>query len=443
MTATTRTSRSDATGARTTALRAAVAKVVASGNCSGCGACTLLDPGLRMRLDEEGNLRPVPVDSQLVDSLPVDSVEAPVDAAPVGPDVVRRFEEACPGVTVRAVRSPSTRRHPTMGPYLRAWMAWATDTDVRFRGSSGGALTAIAAWMLETGQAARMVGARADTQEPRRTVSVSILSREEALAAAGSRYAPTASASRPEALLPGTVMVGKPCEVSAIRALTSRPDGRQDDNPVLLSFFCAGTPSQHATDRLAAELGSPAGTRVTDLWYRGRGWPGRFTVQRPDGTSSDASYDESWGSALGPATQWRCKICPDGVGESADITAADFWESNEKGYPVFADGAGRSALIARTERGYDIVLRAIEAGVISVSTIDLDELAAVQPLQTTRRSTLAGRLAGARLAGNSVPHFRGFGLLALALPRLREVVRVARGTYRRARDRRAAAGLRS
>jgi coenzyme F420 hydrogenase subunit beta len=443
MTATTRTSTSDATGVRTAALRAAVAQVVASGNCSGCGACTLLDPGLRMRLDEEGNLRPVPVDSQQVDSAPVDSQPAPVDAAPVGPDVVRRFEEACPGVTVRAVRPPATRRHPTMGPYLRVWMAWATDTDVRFRGSSGGALTAIAAWMLETGQAARMVGARADTEEPRRTVSVSILSREEALAAAGSRYAPTASASRPEALLPGTVMVGKPCEVSAIRALTSRPDGRRDDNPVLLSFFCAGTPSQHATDRLAAELGSPAGTPVSDLWYRGRGWPGRFTVQRPDGTSSDASYDESWGSALGPATQWRCKICPDGVGESADITAADFWESDGHGYPVFADGDGRSALIARTERGYDLVLRAIEAGVISVSTIDLDELAAVQPLQTTRRSTLAGRLAGARLAGNPVPHYRGFGLLALALPRLREVVRVARGTYRRARDRRAAAGLRS
>lgn len=137
MTAATRTSLSDATGARTAALRAAVARVVASGNCSGCGACTLLDPGLRMRLDEEGNLRPVPVDpqqadSQSVDSQPVGSVEAAV-AAPVGPDAVRRFEEACPGVTVRAVRPPSARRHPTMGPYLRVWMAWATDTDVRFR----------------------------------------------------------------------------------------------------------------------------------------------------------------------------------------------------------------------------------------------------------------------------------------------------------------------
>jgi coenzyme F420 hydrogenase subunit beta len=411
-----------------------VAQVVASGNCSGCGACTLLDPGLRMRLDDEGNLRPAPVDA--TDAA---ATEAPAEPAPSPlPDAeaVRRFEAACPGVGVHAVRPAAGQRHPTMGPYLRVWMAWATDAEVRYRGSSGGALTAIAAWLLETGQAARMVGATADPEEPRRTVSVSILTREQALATAGSRYAPTASASRPEALLPGTVMVGKPCEVSAVRALTTDRGSRSDDDPVLLSFFCAGTPSQHATDRLAAELGSPLGTPVKDLWYRGRGWPGRFTVERPDGTSSDASYDESWGSTLGPATQWRCKVCADGVGESADITAADFWSSDERGYPVFADGAGRSALIARTERGYDIILRAVEAGVISVSTIEMDELAAVQPLQTTRRSTLAGRLAGARLAGVPVPRYRGFGLLALALPRLREVVRVARGAYRRARARR-------
>ncbi|MDN4597099.1 Coenzyme F420 hydrogenase/dehydrogenase, beta subunit C-terminal domain [Leifsonia virtsii] len=422
----------------TAALRAAVARVVASGNCSGCGACALLDPGLRMRLDDEGNLRPTPVDD-------AEEQAAAAAAAPVAPDAVKRFEDACPGVTVRAVHPATGRRHPTMGPYLRVWMAWATDTEVRYRGSSGGALTALAAWMLETGQASRMVGAKADETEPRRTVSVSILSREQAVAAAGSRYAPTASAALPEALLPGTVMVGKPCEVSAVRALTTGHSARPgDDDPVLLSFFCAGTPSQHATDRLAAELGSPAGTPVSDLWYRGRGWPGRFTVERPDGTSSDASYDESWGSALGPAAQWRCKICADGVGESADITAADFWRSDERGYPVFADGAGRSALIARTERGYDIIVRAVEAGVISVSPIEMEDLAAVQPLQTTRRSTLAGRLAGATLAGMRVPRYRGFGLLGLALPRFREVVRVARGTFRRARARRAAlAGRRS
>lgn len=422
-------------------LDAAIARVVASGNCSGCGACALLDPGLEMRMSPDGFLRPTrvspaPADAtvaaDLADAADVGDV---AQVADVADDAVRRFDAACPGVTVSAARPPGSTRHPTMGPVVRAWKAWATDSDIRHRGSSGGALTAIAAWLLETGQAARMVGATADSSEPRRTVSVTIMSRADAVAAAGSRYAPTANAAQPAALQNGSVFVGKPCEASAIRSLVgSRPAAAAAEaggDPVILSFFCAGTPSQHATDALVSSLGVGADEPLADLWYRGRGWPGRFTAVRRDGASVDASYDESWGSTLGPSVQWRCKICADGVGESADITAADFWRADAHGYPVFAEGAGRSALIARTERGYEIVLQAVEAGVISVTPMDIDDLAAVQPLQTTRRSTLAGRLVGSRLAGGPVPSFRGFGLLVLAVGRLRETVRMARGTYQR------------
>ena len=41
------------------ALDRAVARVVDTANCSGCGACTQLDAGLAMALDAEGYARPV------------------------------------------------------------------------------------------------------------------------------------------------------------------------------------------------------------------------------------------------------------------------------------------------------------------------------------------------------------------------------------------------
>ncbi|MFI5040123.1 MAG: coenzyme F420 hydrogenase/dehydrogenase beta subunit N-terminal domain-containing protein, partial [Solirubrobacterales bacterium] len=178
--------------AASAALDAAIERVVNSGNCSGCGACALLDPGLELRLDAEGFLRPVRRTSS------GDPGPAPAPASvPASPlTAVERFAAACPGVTVTAANPAGAVRHPTMGPVVRAWNAWATDSEIRHRGSSGGALTAIAAWLLETGQAARMVGARADPAEPRRTVSVTIVSKEQAIGAAGSRYAPTASASQ-------------------------------------------------------------------------------------------------------------------------------------------------------------------------------------------------------------------------------------------------------
>ena len=115
------------------------------------------------------------------------------------------------------------------------------------------------------------------------------------------------------------------------------------------------------------------------------------------------------------------------------MTAADLWHADDRGYPDFTEGAGVSALIARTERGLDLVTRAVAAGVLVAAPIAINDLAAVQPFQRQRRETLAGRLAGTVLAGRRIPVYRGFSLIALAVPRLREVVRMARGSYRRLR----------
>jgi coenzyme F420 hydrogenase subunit beta len=395
----------------TARLDEAIARVTSQGNCSGCGACTLLDDGLEMAIDAEGFARPTRV--------------GPSTAAT---DADRRFNGMCPGVVVRAPRPASARRHPTMGTYLEAFEAWAVDPEIRYAGSSGGALTALSVWMLETGEAARAVSAIADSVEPRRTVALTLTTREEALAAAGSRYAPVAAASQAAVTLPDTVVIAKPCEASAVRALMG------PDTPPILSFFCAGTPSQSATDGLVRTLGVADDDTVTALWYRGRGWPGRFTVEHDGGPTVSASYDESWGTALGPTVQWRCKICADGVGESADVTAADFWRADDRGYPDFTDGDGISALVARTPRGLDLVRRAIEAGVIAANPIGIESLAAVQPLQVARRTTLAGRLVGATAAGGRVPRYRGFSLARLASSRLRDTWRAAKGTFRRRRS---------
>lgn len=399
-------------------LDGAIKRVVSAGNCSGCGACALLDPGIAMELDAAGYLRPV-------------RRNAPPDLQRAG-SVYKDFKAACPGLRVRAQRPEGSHRHPQLGPVVQAWEAWATDPQIRHEGSSGGTLTALASWLLDTGEASAVIGAKGDATNVRRTVPVRIVSKEEALAASGSRYAPVANASLPGAIEPGTAFVGKPCEVSAIRALGAR-DPDSNDGPILMSFFCAGTPSQHATQRLLGDLAVTPEEPIRELRYRGRGWPGDFSITRADGSRESAGYDASWGKYLGPATQWRCKICPDGVGESADITAGDFWRSDEHGYPIFADNDGISALIARTERGRTLVLAAAEAGVLSLRALDVEALVTVQPLQRKRRQTLLARLLGTVAAGGRIPHFSGFSLLRLASSRPRESMRTMRGTYRRRR----------
>jgi coenzyme F420 hydrogenase subunit beta len=394
----------------------AVEKVVENDNCSGCGACALISPRVSMNLSPKGYMRPV---------------VQPGNESAVAESAL--FKRVCPGVTVdsRAAKGPSS--HPIFGRYWSVWEAWAADPTVRFEGSSAGVTTALAQLVVSSG--GTTVGAAASRSQPTRTVPVTLTTKEEALAAAGSRYAPVATAANAGGLTESDAFVGKPCEVAAMHALhASRAN---DEGPILLSFFCAGTPSQHATDELASVRLGVASSEISTLDYRGNGWPGEFTVVSHDGRRQALSYQESWGQILGKALQWRCKICPDGTGQLADITVGDFWESDASGYPRFdAETAGRSVVICRTKRGHDFLLKAVQTSSVEVRPLAIESLDSVQPLQVDRRATMAGRVVGTRAAGRAVPRFRGFGVTRLGLNYPKRNIRAGVGAFLRVLGRR-------
>lgn len=395
-----------------------VRKVIDNGNCSGCGVCSLIDPGLSMELDESGFNRPIR-------RLPLTVLR---DA-----EASKQFAASCPGAMVRRPDLPEQRdSDPSLGRSFSSWQAWALDPETRFRGSSGGVLTALSRWAVESGQAERVVGAGASIDDPRRSVPLELGRGSDFLRQSGSRYGPVSVAAQSNAVEPSSVVVGKPCEASGLRQLM---DARgQIEKPLLFSFFCAGVPSQQATERLLTELGIPEGSPLRTMRYRGHGWPGAFHVETTDGLTASTGYDESWGKQLGPSMQWRCKVCPDGVGESADLVAGDYWKTDVRGYPVFTDSDGVSALIARTKRGHDLVLSAIANGIIGAEPLELRHISAVQPYQVERRGTLWARLFGRRLAGWQTPEYHGFGLLYQSLRSPVRALRYVYGSYRRSRN---------
>lgn len=387
----------------------ALARVVRDSNCSGCGACAALAKNLRMDLSADGYMRPVRREA----------------GNPLAELDRKLFEAICPGVALE----PPPHTHSLdrlFGRYISVWQGHAVDPEVRQRGSSGGVLTALTAWLVEGGDVEYAVGA---AHEPGTTRSVPVVlrSRAAALEAAGSRYAPVsvAQAFDPQS---GGLFIGKPCEVAAVaRAENELGDGRRG---IKFSFFCAGTPSQSATDELvASQVSGP----IKTLRYRGQGWPGELVVEGVNGERTTMDYETAWSSHLGPTIQWRCKICPDGTGEYADISVGDFWESDEQGFPVFSDRPGSSVVIARTELGDTLLRRAVEAGVIGLSSLDIDMVRRVQPSQVLRRESLGARIVGSRLAGLKAPRFRGYRIIqGIAAHPLRSV-RAAAGTWSRVR----------
>ncbi|MFR9805649.1 Coenzyme F420 hydrogenase/dehydrogenase, beta subunit C-terminal domain [Pseudonocardia sp. RS010] len=338
------------------------------------------------------------------------------------------FAEVCPGLSVlRPERSAEHKFDKYFGAYLAVWRAWSSDDALRLAGSSGGVISAITSYLVETGEDRYVVSTAPEDGDPTRAAPTVARSADSVMASAGSRYAPVAtlgSFSR-ATYESSAAIVAKPCEASAARALGIK-------SPVVISFFCAGVPSQDATTRLVERLGARVGA-IAQLWYRGHGWPGCFTVKESSGRESRMTYRESWGEHLGPTMQWRCKVCVDGVGEAADLSVGDLWETDKDGYPLFEERPGVSALIARTPRGLTLVQELVARGVLSAEEIGVDELYPVQPHQVGRRSTLPGRLIGAHLGGRKVPSYPGYGLPSLFWEKPLRNIRALLGSLIRAR----------
>jgi coenzyme F420 hydrogenase subunit beta len=203
--------------------------------------------------------------------------------------------------------------------------------------------------------------------------------------------------------------------------------------PILIAIFCAGAPNLQATDRLLDRLGVPGDARLTDLRYRGCGWPGLMAARYTDAAGQTQEtpgipYAEGWGEVLQSERRWRCRICADHTGAFADISVGDPWHDA----PVGDTAPGRSLIIARTPAGRALIEAAIAAGALIAEARDRDVIGRAQPNLRQAHGAAWGRRVAMQLAGMPVPQDHGAGLFALwrGLP-LRDKVQSVAGAIKR------------
>jgi len=110
------------------------------------------------------------------------------------------------------------------------------------------------------------------------------------------------------------------------------------------------------------------------------------------------TYQECWGNILSRHVAFRCRLCPDSTGEFADISCGDPWYRNiEPGDP------GRSLVIARNEKGADIVRRAIAAGYLVLEPVKSEVIALSQKSLLNKRRHLWARLKTMAVLGFPFP----------------------------------------
>jgi coenzyme F420 hydrogenase subunit beta len=325
---------------------------------------------------------------------------------------------------------------------LEIWEGHAADAAMRWRGSSGGAASALAAFALESGAAEGIVHVRQSKADALLNESTISRSRVDIVAAAGSRYAPASPCDRLGDISASSgplVFIGKPCDVQAAAAAAGRHAGISRNIALTIAIFCAGAPSSNGTRALLDALGVPPDATVTGIRYRGESWPGEMAAAYRDAageerTTRGLSYGEGWGNILQKHRQWRCHLCADHTGEFADISVGDPWDKPR------GEGAaeGSSLIVARSARGSTFLRNAIAAGAIVATPRPLTSLAAAQPNLARTRRILFGRLIGLRILGLAAPRYDGWSLASLWFFRtkFRDKLGSVLGTMKRAARRR-------
>ena len=114
-------------------------------------------------------------------------------------------------------------------------------------------------------------------------------------------------------------------------------------------------------------------------------------IKTNDGREFDKEYNSFWGEESTWRVHFRCKICPDAIGESSDIAALDTWRG---GSPEGED-EGFNATIVRTKKGLELLYDAIEAGNIKKGDdLVIDDINDFQPHQVNKKISVYARHKG-------------------------------------------------
>lgn len=371
-------------------------QIVENGLCIGCGLCRSIagSENVELVMTPEGR-------------------ERPVARRLLNRTTLERINTVCPGTRIGSSSSPSagstTMQDPVWGSADRLSIGYARDPLVRYRGSSGGVLTALGQFLLTSGRVKFILHAGASKSAPMRSERRVSFDGAAVLDGAGSRYGPAAVLVDFSEILDRAqpfALIAKPCDVTAVRNLAG-VDPRVDRYMrYALTLVCGGISDL----RKSAEVLQHFQIRENELAlfrYRGYGNPGLTRLETKDGRTFELTYQQLWEDESKWMIQPRCRICPDAIGLEADIAASDVWSG---GSPV-AEDEGFNGIIVRTARGLELYEAAVAAGALTIErAVTFADFDRFQPHQVRKRRTVWARLRGIELAGKPVPVVAGLGL---------------------------------
>lgn len=374
-------------------------KVIATYQCTACGACGLICPATAIEYCESvaGYVFPRIVESRCIKC--------------------GLCEEVCPGTHFGEALKEKYKQHPN-GSLTAGYVGRATDDSTWRRSQSGGIVTALLRHLLDSGSADRAVVVALGSERPHATI---IEKGFDSNLIQGSQFYPVPILSAMKSLNPREkiALVGLPCHLHGFRNTLDLSSKLRKMDVLTIGLFCDHSIYRAGYDYLAS---FSCGIGVSEIRYRDTsegGFPGKPMIYSVDGKSIKVSKNH-FRFINGMLMPLRCELCADKLNFTADIACGD-----PHRIPGVAKDQKLSAVIVNSTRGSELMKGAIKSGAIQATELSPDLIIQGQNLDKRKNRFLRYMSAYRRYYG-IVPDYGMEYVTCLDYGReIREIKRIA------------------
>lgn len=327
--------------------------------CTGCGICEGACPSHAIHMEvKEGRFVPQ-VDSSLCKN----------DKG------CHRCHDICPGLGINLMDQANqlycdTLQDNLIGNYLKCYTGFSTDTVLREQAASGGMVTQFLIWLLENHKIDGAIVTKFDKDAPLKVQTIVAKTKEELLAAKGSKYAPVSLHNVVPAIKKSDgnryVVVGLPCHIHGFRKLMAVDKRLKEKIAGLFSLFCSGSQSFYYTEYILKQCGGNV-ENLKYLAYR-EGSPTGM-VAKGKGFGFFKEYTRYNMPLKGTFYPKRCLLCVDMFGELADINFGDIHVEE-----VEEAGTGINGVIVRDKNWLSLLYEAERSGALRLNEISAQQM---------------------------------------------------------------------
>ena len=210
----------------------------------------------------------------------------------------------CPGLQIHGAAKdelgPDIETDLIWGPASEILIGYAADPVVRFRGSTGGVLTALGQFLLNSHRVKFVLHVGASIEAPLRSERKLSFNAAQVLENTGSRYGPAAALVDFEAILSRGepfALIAKPCDVTAVDNLARHDVRVRQLLRYRLALVCGGASDLTKSEELLAQFGVTE-DQLRLVRYRGYGNPGPTRIETEDGRAYEVSYQQTVGGRI-------------------------------------------------------------------------------------------------------------------------------------------------